>query len=260
MRYSALMVAFLLLVGCGHDKEPEHANLASPLPRPVVRVTASPRPEPQAQPSFRVRTVFPGSSNVTFDVTVNGRPGGSFNTSAQNDITPLVSSGDNTLEVAWKADPEMTMGLSAEFYFEQRRSPEDDWNTLVSRQVNKDTEAGRLTTSFVSGEVGLTEPPVNLEQPAKELSDRFTVKVEQNKLLPADFTLTLNGQPVGSFAADSDQDVTRFIRSGENRGTLVYEAKGHILPTGAETRFVLGVERDGKWSTVMAQSVGKGDP
>ncbi|MGE0491873.1 MAG: hypothetical protein AB7S38_21860 [Vulcanimicrobiota bacterium] len=261
MRYCALLVAVLLLVGCGPDKEPEQARV-SPTARPVVQVTATPSPQPASEPgpSFRVRTIFPGASNVTFDVTINGRPAGSFNTSAQNDITPLVSAGDNSLEIRWKADPEMMSGRSVEFYFEQRPSPDDDWNTLVSRQVNKDTEAGSLTTSFVSGEVGLTQPAVEVDQPPAELADRFTVKVEQSKLLPADFTLTLNGQPVGSFAANSDQDVTRFIRPGENRGRLVYEAKGHILPKGAQTRFVLGVERDGKWSTVVAQTVGQADP
>ena len=160
VRLPVIAVSVLSLLSCADPPAPNPEKTTRPeRPHPAVTVTvtASPTapittPTPKASDTiYRVRAEFFGTSDVTFDVSLNGQNVGSFNADATNDITPIVNPGRNQLEVHWKGQHEADERSRAQLFLESQRPGQDRWNSLFSREVARKTKESTATASFDVG-------------------------------------------------------------------------------------------------------------
>ncbi|MES2464308.1 MAG: hypothetical protein V4671_27420 [Armatimonadota bacterium] len=263
----------------GSTSSPSVATASSPSPPLESAVTESENP-------YRVRTRYNGKTTVEFGVFVDGTQAGSYNAAAEADITPLLRPGKNTVRVTWTADPDMERYESALLYLETKRG--GNWSTVLSREVRKDTAAGDTTLVLdtsgpeaaappvVGAEVSAAATPAPAESVSSEssvaapspaatvspsppaLASRYSVKVDVNQFVPANFALTLNGTTIGDFTGDANQDITQDVRPGKNVLTIAWKHTGPVTNRFSDSTVVLGVERGGIWSTVANQKVGSG--
>ncbi len=154
-----LAVSFLSVFSCA-DPPTSTAAPASPAKRPnpavTVTVTATPTPTSKATPAeggevYRLRAEFLGTSDVTFEVSLNGQKVGSFNADATNDITPLVRQGSNRVEVRWRGQHEADEYSKAQLFLESQRPGQEGWNSLFSREVGRKTREEQATGNFDVG-------------------------------------------------------------------------------------------------------------
>lgn len=96
--------------------------------------------------------------------------------------------------------------------------------------------------------------------PAKgALTDHYSVKVKVNSMAEGEFTVLLNGEQIGSFSTDANRDITDLVKPGKNKMVVRYKASESIKNPFAQTVLTLGLERNGKWSTVANQGIRKSD-
>ena len=158
-RLWVLAVSFLSVFSCA-DPPTSATAPASPAKRanPVVTVTVTATPPLTAKSTpaergeiYRVRAEFLGTSDVTFEVTLNGQKVGSFNADATNDITPLVRQGSNRVEVRWRGQHEADEYSKAQLFLESQRPGQDGWNSLFSREVGRKTREEQAIGNFDIG-------------------------------------------------------------------------------------------------------------
>ena len=155
MRRSASVLSLLSLLSCA-DPPTRSERSATPVSRPnpavTVSVTATPTgtPSPLDSPAeiYRLRAEFLGTSDVTFEVSLNGKKVGSFNADATNDITPSVQPGSNRIEVRWKGQHEADQYAKAQLFLESQRPGQEDWNSLFSREVGRKTKEVQASGTF----------------------------------------------------------------------------------------------------------------
>ncbi|RYG49113.1 hypothetical protein EON79_02425 [bacterium] len=95
---------------------------------------------------------------------------------------------------------------------------------------------------------------------APKITEKYVVKVSPNIFIPAEFTLKINGEEVGNYDSDSNIDITEYIKAGKNTFTVKYAPTGPYTNSMAKTILTIGVNRNGKWSTVMKVSASKASP
>ncbi|RYG38945.1 hypothetical protein EON81_02330 [bacterium] len=95
---------------------------------------------------------------------------------------------------------------------------------------------------------------------APKITEKYVVKVDPNVFIPAQFTLKINGEEVGNYDSKSNIDITEFVKAGKNKFTVVYAPTGPYKNRFAATVLTIGVNRNGKWSTVMKVSATQGSP
>lgn len=124
-------------------------------PRPAVTVTVTSTPStpvvadsPTAEVRYRLRAEFLGTSDVTFEVKLNGQQVGSFNADATSDVTPVIRFGANRIEVQWKGQHEAEEHAKAQLFLESQRPGQDGWNSLFSREVARKTKEQQTSASF----------------------------------------------------------------------------------------------------------------
>lgn len=144
MRNAILFTCVVSLAGCSQPPTPTE---------PVAPVQRIVQPAQPATPSirnqaFRVRAEFLGKVDVTFHIQINGIDVGTFNADARNDVTALVHPGANTVHVSWNADKKVPKDDRAQLYVESRRTDQEDWNVVYSREVNSLTESTQGDGTF----------------------------------------------------------------------------------------------------------------
>ncbi|MBC8103285.1 MAG: hypothetical protein H7Z41_11915 [Cytophagales bacterium] len=86
------------------------------------------------------------------------------------------------------------------------------------------------------------------------LTDKYIVKLTPYPLTEVRFVIALNGEQIGDYSSKGEQDITSFVKPGKNTGTLSYI----VTPGGPRygmARFALGVQRDGKWNSIVNADV-----
>lgn len=124
-------------------------------PRPAVTVTVTSTPAtpviavtPTVGVLYRLRAEFLGTTDVTFEVRLNGQQVGSFNADATSDVTPVIGLGTNRIEVQWKGQHEAEEHAKAQLFLESQRPGQDGWNSLFSREVARKTKEQQASASF----------------------------------------------------------------------------------------------------------------
>ncbi len=92
------------------------------------------------------------------------------------------------------------------------------------------------------------------------LKEKYSVRVKQTALAPAEFTLKINGEVVGSYSDDAQVDVTDRLKPGKNTFVVVWKASAPIKNQFASSSLTIGVYRNGRWSTAMNVAAKKALP
>lgn len=160
-RRTVLAVSLLSILSCADPPAPSATQTSRPVqsrPQPAVTVTVTATPAAASRPTptvsdtiYRVRAEFYGTSDVTFEVSLNGQNIGSFNADATNDITPSVQVGRNQVKVHWKGQQEADESSKAQLFLESQRPGQDGWNSLFSREVARKTKESEATATFDVG-------------------------------------------------------------------------------------------------------------
>lgn len=98
--------------------------------------------------------------------------------------------------------------------------------------------------------------PSAAPSPASELQEQYTLKVVFSTAVPATFDVKINGDPAGSFTANSEQDITPLLKPGKNSVTI-HTVPGEVKRQSKylDSKLTVGVNRGGKWSTVITHTV-----
>ena len=266
-----ILAAALLLASCSPSPSP-----SSPAPVPAVTVTTtatvsptpladlSPAPSPSSE-VYRIRAEFLSSTELTFEVTLNGRKIGSFNTDSQNDVTPLIQEGANEVSVAWSKASTIQDNGKAMLFLESQRPGQETWNTLFSREVARTTRDTSASGTFEVGDSSTQTSPATPQAAAPDTSEvsvagRYVVKIKNHVLAPAEFHVSINGGSAQTYTASGDQDITANLQPGPNTIVVGFKSLKNVTNTAWKSTLTIGVERDGKWATVGNQSVGKDEP
>jgi hypothetical protein len=283
--YTICLAGFLVgASGCGEKPAPvEEPSAASSVALPVASSSpaVSDEDETAVKTPYRIRVVYSGKSTVEFSVFVNGTQIGSYNSGSESDLTPSLAPGKNAIKVVWTADPNMKSYESARLFIETNQ--EEKWNTVLSREVRKETAAGETTlnldingpgtapaeTSELSSASPSIEPSATASVMSPEVSPsavsssspsavstRYSIKVDVHEYSPANFSLALNGTTIGDFTSDANQDITQDVRPGKNVLSITWKHTGPVTNKFSQSKVVLGAERNGTWSTVANQGVG----
>ncbi len=168
-RRTVLAVSFLSIFSCADPPAPTATHTARPTqsrPQPAVTVTVTATPSAVSRPTptvsdtiYRVRAEFYGTSDVTFEVSLNGQNIGSFNADATNDITPSVQVGRNQVKAVWRGQQEADESSRAKLFLESQRPGQDGWNSLFSREVARKTKESEATATFDVGPPAVAPSP-----------------------------------------------------------------------------------------------------
>lgn len=106
------------------------------------------------------------------------------------------------------------------------------------------------TTATVTATVTVTAtPPATATPLVPALSNRYILKTTIMDQVPVVFDVSANGQPVGSFEARSEQDITQWVKAGTN--TL--EIRHHALHPGNphfNSTLTVGEQTPTGWNTL----------
>ena len=274
IRVMLALLALSALAGCTKQPDPsapatQTAIEAPPATQTVETETLEAAPASVAEP-YRVVTDYVGNSRAEFTVIINGATVGSYNTdNVENDISSYLQPGQNTVKVAWTADPSMNSVEKARLKIQTKRG--GSWNDVITREVRRGTAAGDSELEIQVGPpapgqmpavaqapaampdapapaTDAPAPATDAPAPAPNLSEKYIVKTKFSSLAPGEFNVTLNGESVGSYSANSNQDITPRLRQGLNR--VIVKWAGKSRNRFSKSELTIGVNRGGKWSTV----------
>jgi len=186
--------------------------------------------ESQRPDSTEWNTVF--SREVRKD-TAGTEAKGAFTAGSSEGIAPMTASSDSPGPGAMQSPPP---DASSTF----------NGNNLTTSPEPSPSVSASDTSAPASAGNGLTE--------------KYSVKVTTNTMAPGEFTLVLNGEEIGSFNTNANQDITALLKPGKNVGIIRYAASKEISNQFADSTMTVGVQRDGKWSTVANQAIRKDSP
>lgn len=83
------------------------------------------------------------------------------------------------------------------------------------------------------------------------VSERYSLKVVSHPMAPAEFTLKINGEVVGSYDDDAQVDISDRLKKGKNTIIVNWKAAGKFTNQFAKSILTIGSQRNGKWSTVV---------
>lgn len=93
---------------------------------------------------YRIFSYSVGDNTVEFSISINNVPVGSYSSSfVTADITRFIKAGENQVHIAWTADPKMVSRGFALVEIQVKQG--DDWSSIITRKVTKDTQAGEST-------------------------------------------------------------------------------------------------------------------
>jgi hypothetical protein len=123
-----------------------------------------------------------------------------------------------------------------------------------SSSTNSTASVGSSNSTGIIGDTGLdTSALSSAEQTPSStpaLAETYVVKTMFHVWAPAEFNVKVNGTEVGSFSTDSNQDITSLLKPGKNQVVVSWNVSGEPRSKYALSKMTLGVNRDGKWSTV----------
>jgi len=203
-------------------------------------------PVPPGQYTLKTESTLYCDYLCHFDIRINDVQVGVISTDTQIDVTRYVKPGRNTVTVSSdfprppKTQLKLTLGVS-----EGGR-----WKTLVNHAV---AEQGKSTKTYTIMAAGSATTPQAADRP----SETYVLKTYHLYAGKTEFTVFINGVQVGTFNATTSIDVTDFLKKGRNEARIASKVDPRMSWYGTVT---IGVERGGKWATVVNHRVEKDSP
>jgi hypothetical protein len=130
---------------------------ASPSPGEGTIIAPSPTPKPIASPvaalqeQYTMKSRFSASLPATFDVSVNGVQAASFTTNSEQDLTPLLRPGKNTITI--RSIPQ-NMGRSVSKFLDSTLTIGVNrggaWSTVITQTVKGDSKEQTKTYTIMA--------------------------------------------------------------------------------------------------------------
>lgn len=285
------------LSGCERANAPVNAASPAPISQrvsPPAVPASTPSTATRLSDPYRLKVTRIGNSQATFAVFLNGAQIGDFNTDASQDITDKLHRGSNEIKIVWTSDP--AMDAASNSVVEIGYDKNGQWNSVVNQRIVKETISGEKTLNLALGDAGdiassvppggstsvngdslETTAPSNssanssldgagapvLPEPgsksAPAITEKYQLKTDYwgKHSTDVEFTVSINGQQIGSFNANASQDITNWFNKGNNDVKIAWTASPMMASTPiTAAKLTIGVDRgDGKWSTVANQQV-----
>lgn len=181
-----------------------------------------------------------------FDIRINDIQVGVISTDTQIDVTRYVKPGRNTVTVSsdFPRPPQTQLKLTLGVTEGGR------WKTLVNHAVAEQGKSTKTYTIIAGGSASSTQAP---DRP----SESYVLKTYHLYAGKTEFTVFINGVQVGTFNATTSIEITDFLKKGINQVKIISKVDPKMGWYGTVT---IGVNRGGKWATMVSHRVEKDSP
>jgi hypothetical protein len=181
-----------------------------------------------------------------FDISINGVQVGVISTDTEIDVTRYLKPGSNTVAVSndFSRRPQSQLKLTVGVV------EGGQWKTLVNHAVAAQGKSTKTYTLMAGGSVS-TSPA------AGRPSETYVLKTNHRYAGKTEFTVFMNGLQVGTFNATTSIEVTDFLKKGINQVKIISKVDPKMGWYGTVT---IGVNRGGKWATMVSHRVEKDSP